>query len=297
MAKRFCAGCGQPIAQGFRICPNCGRVPEPEKPDFRVNTAQGKRSAPRNAGAAKRPPQSGRTAGQGQSDRYTYAPPRRPGEPQGERQRRPEGAYPERRQGGYQQPRRTGGYSGGERQPSRGDIYSERQRRAESYSRSSYGYGQPKLPAKNMPKKKPQPQRPAPKGSSKSKLSKFLHTSSKVVRIAVNTIKIAVLLAVIYGCIYLIEVYRVKLTPYPYQTPGRLAHNNFGQAITGYFSTGHWVVNPFTAKCTYKGKNIHNEEMELVFSAALNIKLSEITIDGQPLDKRYFESKVMGMFI
>ena len=105
------------------------------------------------------------------------------------------------------------------------------------------------------------------------------------------------LLAVIYGCIYLIEVYRVKLTPYPYSTTMRLSRSNYGQAISGYFAEGKWLVNPFNAKCYYRGETLHDEQMELVFNAGLSVELEEITIDGEPVDKRLFESKIMGMFI
>ena len=305
MAKRYCSGCGQPIAPGFRICPNCGKVPEAEKPDFRVNPPVGNK-APRK-GTANGSAGRGQSAGYG--ERYTYEPPRRPNNTQRERtERRPADgrAYAERQprqQGGYQyqqprqpqrqqpQPRRSAEppYAERQRERERGDIYAERQRRAESINRASYGYGTPDLPKRNMPKKK----RP----TFKSKLSKFIDTSSKVVRVIINTIKIAVLLAVIYGCIYLIEVYRVKLTPYPYSTNMRLTRSNYGQAISGYFDSGSWLVNPFNATCRYKGETRHNEEMELVFSAGLDIELKEMTIDGEPVDERLFESKIMGMFI
>ncbi len=157
------------------------------------------------------------------------------------------------------------------------DIYRESPRRSESRSTA-------KKPA-------------AKESAHASRFAKFLDTSSKVVRVVVNTIKIAVLLAVIYFGIYLIEIYRVKLTGYPYDTTMRLSRSNYGQAISGYFAEGSWRVNPFTAKCTYKGKSNHNENMELIFSAAVHIELEEIRIDGEPVEARLLESKILGMFI
>ena len=265
MAKRFCAGCGEPLAPGFRICPKCGKVSEVEKPrpDFRAAPPSA-RYAP-GAGGGRRPaPMQGRntapvrrTDSYAPGDRLTYEPQRR-----------------------------------------QNDIYGERQRRADSYPQGGgYGYEQPRrtAPPRQAPARPAAPVKTAKK--KKNGLSRFLDTSSKVVRVVVNTVKIAILLTVIYACLFLIEVYRVKLTPYPYSSSMRMSRNNFGQAISTYFSDGHWMVNPFTLKCSYKGKTNHNEEMEIVFNARIKVELAEITIDGEPLESRQFEQKVMGMFI
>ena len=293
MAKRFCAGCGEPLAPGFRICPKCGKVSEAEKPrpDFRAAPPSA-RYAP-GAGGGRRPaPMQGRntapvrrTDSYAPGDRLTYEPQRRQNDIYGERQRRAD-SYSQGGGYGYEQPRREN------------DIYGERQRRADSYSQGGgYGYEQPRrtAPPRQAPARPAAPVKTAKK--KKNGLSRFLDTSSKVVRVVVNTVKIAILLTVIYACLFLIEVYRVKLTPYPYSSSMRMSRNNFGQAISTYFSDGHWMVNPFTLKCSYKGKTNHNEEMEIVFNARIKVELAEITIDGEPLESRQFEQKVMGMFI
>ncbi len=301
MAKRYCVSCGQPIAPGFKICPKCGRVPQADKPDIRMN-APAPRYSPKNGspkgGYRQRTGNDGhqgeRQRGYAPADRYTNEPRRREDDIYRERQRRAES------------------YGRGQAAPPRGDIYAERQRRAESYGQGGYQQPrrsgeyrerQPRPEARERAYEQPQPrpapkkQAPARKKSGKSAFSQFIDTSSKIVRIVINIIKVTVLLAVIYAGIFLIEVYRVKLTSYPYSTTMRLSKSNYGQAISGYFAEGHWSVNPFTVKCSYKGKTRHNEDMELVFSAGVKVEVSEITIDGEPIDRRLFESKIMGMFI
>ena len=234
-------------------------------------------------------------------DRLTYEPQRRQNDIYSERQRRAE-SY---QQGGYGN---SGGYDR-QYQPQRrqNDIYGERQRRAEGYPQENYandygydgGYGYDSYePPRRQAAPQKAPARPAAKPKKrKGKLAAFLDTSSKVVRVVVNTVKIAILLAIIYAGVFLIEVYRVKMTPYPYTTSMKMSRKNFGQAISAYFPEGHWMVNPFTLKCSYKGKTSHNEDMEIVFGAGINVELSEIIVNGEQLDIRQFESKVMGMFI
>jgi hypothetical protein len=267
------------------MCPGCGRPLATDKPDIRVNSPQ-TRNSPVSGGRPADRPQARFSPG----DRYTYEPPRRRDDIYREKRTNPQtqggqGAYRQAPQRRPENVSRSKGApnAGTYRQPQprrenvrRDDIYRAKPRRIEGFGGSS---GAKKAPA------------------HKSKLSKFIDTSSKVVRVVINTIKIAVLLIVIYACIYLIEVYRVKLTKYPYDTSMRLSKSNYGQAISGYFSNGSWRVNPFTAKCTYKGRSNHNEDMELVFSAAVHIELTEIRIDGEPIDARLLESKIMGMFI
>ena len=305
MTKRYCPGCGQPAQPGLKLCPICGKALWTEKPDFKVNDPP--------AGylyiSGARPAEKLQTKFS-PGDRYTYEPP----PPRRSTERRDEVQKDKPSQAGNYAARGQGSQGAYKQQPPRrDDIYRESPRRPESRPQgapSAGAYRQESPRRENVsyddiyresPRRsesRSTAKKPAAKESAHaSRFAKFLDTSSKVVRVVVNTIKIAVLLAVIYFGIYLIEIYRVKLTGYPYDTTMRLSRSNYGQAISGYFAEGSWRVNPFTAKCTYKGKSNHNENMELIFSAAVHIELEEIRIDGEPVEARLLESKILGMFI
>lgn len=186
-------------------------------------------------------------------------------------------------------------------QPYRADSYENRsytnERRSQGYGggyNDGYGYDDGYGYESERSAHAPAKTRPAKK---KSGFKAFTGTAGKVLHIVGTAIKVAVLLAVIYGGIFVVQIYRVKLTEYPYATTMRLSHSNYGQAISGYFSSGHWSVNPFTGRCTYSGETYHHEDMELIFNARARVTLAEITVDGEPISESLTESKVMGMFI
>lgn len=107
----------------------------------------------------------------------------------------------------------------------------------------------------------------------------------------------AVVIAGIYIIIFTVQVFRVRISGYPYDTTMRLSHSNYGQAISSYFDEGKWSVNPFNAHCTYKGKSRHGDEYEIVFSAGMSVELESISINDRQIDEKLYEQKIMAMFI
>lgn len=107
----------------------------------------------------------------------------------------------------------------------------------------------------------------------------------------------AVVIATVYIVIFSVQVFRVKISSYPFETTMKLASSNYGQAIGSYFDEGKWSVNPFSGRCAYKGRSKHGEEYEIVFSAWFSVELEEIVIDGDEVDKKLYEQKVMALFM
>jgi len=163
------------------------------------------------------------------------------------------------------------------------------------YGGSEYGYGRERSAPRN------EERRTAPSKSRSDQKKRgsraFTGTAAKVFRGVTTALKIAVILAVLYGGIFVVQIYRVKLAGYPYDTKMKLSCNNYGQAISGYFKSGHWTVNPFTGRCTYSGETYHHEDMEMIFNARVKVTLAGMTVDGEPISESLTESKVMGMFI
>ena len=274
MTKRYCMGCGMPVGEDCMVCPHCGKVVD-------------RQPYSRNATNRPRPAQRNRNA---QQRARSAQPPRR--------------LYDER--GGYGGYDSYGnydnygghdnyGYGGNERYDDYNsrDVYNE-------YSEYERGYERPRRPVQSQPPRRTAVRQAAPRQAAPKKtrvLKKIAGNTSKVLRTVGTVLKIAVILAVLYAGIFVIQVYRVKLTGYPYDTKMTLSSKTYGQAISGYFSSGHWSVNPFTGKCTYSGKTYHHEDMELVFTARAKVSLSDITINGKALSDSMIESKIMGMFI
>lgn len=144
----------------------------------------------------------------------------------------------------------------------------------------------PRMPRQEMPPRKPQPEKRR-KASSKN----------RIVRRVIGLITAAVVIAAAYIIIFTVQVFRVRISSYPFDTPMKLSASNYGQAISSYFEDGRWSVNPFTGRCTYKGTSRHKEEYEIVFSAGLSVTLEEIIIDDEPVDEKLTEQKIMALFI
>lgn len=87
------------------------------------------------------------------------------------------------------------------------------------------------------------------------------------------------------------------MTSYPFETSMKLGSSNYGQAISAYFDEGKWSVNPLNGRCVYRGRSRHDEEYEIVFSAWLSVELEEIVIDGEEIDKKLYEQKIMAIFM
>ena len=108
---------------------------------------------------------------------------------------------------------------------------------------------------------------------------------------------VAVVIAAIYLVIFFVQVFRVRLSSYDFESEMTMSKDNYGEAISDYFEDGSWSVNPFTGSCTYKGTSKHDEEYEIVFSVKLKVEVKSITIDGEEVDDDAVEIKMMGMFI
>lgn len=107
----------------------------------------------------------------------------------------------------------------------------------------------------------------------------------------------AVVIIGAYMIIFTVQVFRVRISAYPFDTSMKLGSSNYGQAISSYFEEGKWSVNPFSGRCTYKGKSRHGEQYEIVFSAKASVELQSISIDDKEIDEKLYEQKIMAMFI
>lgn len=110
-------------------------------------------------------------------------------------------------------------------------------------------------------------------------------------------IKIAVVVVIIYVVVSAIQVFRVRFSTYEFKTTDmKMSRENYGQAIDGFFDSGHWVYNPFTFTVRYSGKS-EGKEYDLKFSAFASVDLKSIEVDGDKKEESQIEPIVMGMFI
>lgn len=116
-------------------------------------------------------------------------------------------------------------------------------------------------------------------------------------RLAARIAAVCIMVAVIYICGAFIQTFRVRLATYHFKSSMKMTYSSYGKAIDNYFEDGHWSANLFTNKCTYTGTSKHGEKYEMVFSTGVNIRLTAITIDGEPVEKDMIESKAMALFI
>ncbi len=107
----------------------------------------------------------------------------------------------------------------------------------------------------------------------------------------------AVIITAAYIVIFTVQVFRVKTASYEFKSEMKMAHDNFGEAIDGYFESGSWSVDPFTMSCTYKGETKRSEQWEIAFSAGADIRVKSIIIDGERVKASKTETKLMAMFI
>ncbi len=115
--------------------------------------------------------------------------------------------------------------------------------------------------------------------------------------IAARAITVAIVVLIVYLAIYFVQVFRVKISDYDFDSEMEMSKDNYGVAISDYFDDGSWSVNPFNATCTYTGESKHDEEYEIVFSVGLTVKVKSISVDGEEIDDELIETKMMGMFI
>lgn len=119
----------------------------------------------------------------------------------------------------------------------------------------------------------------------------------KIIALVFRLATVAVVLTALYIAIFAIQVFRVKISDYDFDNDMQMSCKNFGEAIDGYFESGKWSVNPFTGTCTYKGETRHSEEYEIVFSARLKVDVDKIYVDGEEVEEKQIETRIMGMFI
>lgn len=119
----------------------------------------------------------------------------------------------------------------------------------------------------------------------------------KIIGLVFRLATVAVVLTALYIAIFAIQVFRVKISDYDFDNEMKMSRKNFGEAIDGYFESGKWSVNPFTGTCTYKGETRHSEEYEIVFSARLKVDVDKIYVDGEEVEEKQIETRIMGMFI
>lgn len=116
-------------------------------------------------------------------------------------------------------------------------------------------------------------------------------------RVIKKLIVTAVLLTVIYFTLFGLQVFRIRHTRYEFDTPMTLSADTFGEAIDQSFTEGSWSYNPFTFTASYKG--IHgNEEIELTFSALVDVKVRSLTVDGEKkAEGKQRDNYLLGLFI
>jgi uncharacterized Zn finger protein (UPF0148 family) len=119
----------------------------------------------------------------------------------------------------------------------------------------------------------------------------------KIINAALRLATVAIVIGALYFSIFIVQVFRVKVSTYDFSNEMQMSSDNYGEAIGSYFESGKWSVNPFTATCTYTGKTKHSEEYKIVFSAGLSVKIDEIYVDGEKVKNKQIETRLMGMFI
>lgn len=153
------------------------------------------------------------------------------------------------------------------------------------------------LPPKTAKKPAAAPARPAPyiyEGHPDAAPSDKKRKSTALI---FRILTVLVILAAAYAAIFAVQVFRVKISSYDFDTDMKLSHKNYGQAIEDYFEDGKWSVNPFSGVCVYKGETKHGEEYEIVFTARISVKVDKITVNGKTVDDKQIENRLMGMFI
>lgn len=148
---------------------------------------------------------------------------------------------------------------------------------------------QPERFDERQPTNSPPPQKP--------RRTKTRRIANRKLRIAARAAAVLLCIAVIGICGHFLQITRVRLSDYPFTSKMRMTYSSYGKAIDNYFEDGSWSVNLFSGKCTYKGTSKHGEEYEMVFTVRTKVKLSSLTIDGEKVDDKRVEARVMGMFI
>lgn len=159
------------------------------------------------------------------------------------------------------------------------------------------------VPRAQAPKPKTQTpvQRSAPQRSVQQKkaVSKKRQPQKATGRLNIKRwLKIALVIIAVYLIISLVQIFRVKFSTYDFKTTDmKMSQDNYGQAIDVFFDSGSWVYNPFTCTVKYSGETVEGDEYELKFSALGEVGVKSIEVDGEPKDKKQFETVMMGMFI
>lgn len=186
-----------------------------------------------------------------------------------------------------------------------GSVISQQRRRPPARPASAHARKIPP-PQRYIPQR-PTPQRAMPQGyeaadeiersSRRRDPSLSRAKRNRIARRVFALLTAAVVIIGAYIIIFTVQVFRVRISSYPFDTSMRLNSSNYGQAISSYFDEGKWSVNPFNGRCTYKGKSRHGEQYEIVFSAKVSVKLKSISIDDKEIDESLYDQKIMAMFI
>lgn len=191
-------------------------------------------------------------------------------------------------------PRRTnpgGGAASGKPRPSASSDYvRDTKQRPQGSSKSV---------TKSNAQKRPVTSKVGEKNTGNKAFSRNKKSSGRSDRKAriIKWIKIAVIIFAIYAVISFAQVLRVKFSTYEFKTTDmKMSRDNYGQAIDGFFESGHWVYNPFTFTVKYSGES-EGKDYELKFSAFTSVDVKEIVIDGEVKDEKQTEPIIMGMFI
>ena len=110
-------------------------------------------------------------------------------------------------------------------------------------------------------------------------------------------LKVAVVVIIIYAVVSAAQIFRVRFSTYEFKTTDmKMSRDDYGQAIDGFFDSGHWIYNPFTFTVKYSGKS-EGKEYVLKFSAFASVDLKSVEVDGDKKDGDNIEPIIMGMFI
>lgn len=150
-----------------------------------------------------------------------------------------------------------------------------------------------KAAAQSKPRVSQKPQAKVVKVSGKKKSGGFFDRFNLR-----KWLKAAVFILAIYLIISVVQIFRVRFSTYEFKSTGmKMSMDNYGEAIDGFFESGHWVYNPFTFTVKYSGETVEGDEYLLKFSAGGSVDIKAIEVDGEPKEEKQFETVVMGMFI
>ena len=110
-------------------------------------------------------------------------------------------------------------------------------------------------------------------------------------------LKLLTALLIVYLLLSLLQIMRVRLSSYEFDTQMKMTCDNFGEALDGYIDGGKWSYNTFSFTAEYSGTH-NGEDFSVAFSVKWNVRVKYIEKDGDPvIDEKLLNAELMAMFI